>query len=158
MNTPPKPQYVPNALRLLQERFGVRCWLDDPDGQTIGIETRDISAAELRAVLLEYSDAIRTQLYYDRRQTMAVFVGGPLNGQHHGRYCPNRGQVFAEHIAACKWAVYVVDGDQLRAFFRGYATSRKKALRLELTPRNATEANHGEHGWHGEEPGEDQGA
>ncbi len=132
MTCMPNPQYVPRVLEFLRRHFGVRLWLDDPEGQEVGVETRDIRADELREVLLQYADAIRTELHFEQRKRLNIYVGGPLNGQPRRYGFCQRGQVIAVHISRAKWAAYVIGEDRLRAFFRGYATSSRKARLLKL--------------------------
>ncbi len=127
---PKTGKYVPDTLTFLRDHFGLRYWLADPEGETIGLETRDISADELRTVLKGYTDAIKRRMYFENRKQMQIFVGGPVNGRRHFKF--GKDTTIAVHIGRAKWAVYVIGEDHLRAWFRGYATSQKKAGKMRL--------------------------
>ncbi len=120
-----KPQYVPDAMTFLVRHFGVRFWLDDPEGETVGIETHDISARDLGAVLEQYADAIKVRMHFDQNRRLSIFVGGPMNGKPHGRF--GKGTTIAVHLGRAHWAGYQIGDDNHRAWFAGYATSEKKA-------------------------------
>jgi hypothetical protein len=141
MNRDYRPQYVPDAITFLEKHFGLRCSIEDADGEDLAIEVSDISAADLRAVLRTYRDAILTRFHVQRRRALTIFVGGPENGKHHGHY--GEGCVLPIHCGRAKWAAYRIGDDGLRAWFCGYATSRAKARRLagcrEKRPRRGTE-------------------
>lgn len=67
------------------------------------------------------------QVKYEGQCERREFCGGPLHGQRHSvdyhlMYHHFRGY----HLARAKWAVYEFQPDG-RAFFRGYATSERKA-------------------------------
>ena len=51
-------EVLPGVVEFLA-RLGVRCYLADPEGEELGIDARDLSAAELRGALMEHSAAIR---------------------------------------------------------------------------------------------------
>lgn len=128
----PIPLYVPNALDFLRRHFGVRIWLDDPEGEELGIEARDVSARDLEDVLRTYANPIKGHLYHEQRRRLQVCVGGPHNGQAYPSWrC--RGERILFHDGTARWAVYEVGPDG-RAWFVGIATSQAKGRRLPSRP------------------------
>ena len=123
-------EVLPGVVEFLA-RLGVRCYLADPEGEELGIDARDLSAAELRGALMEHSAAIRDHLEYQRQRRMRVLVGGPRAGRPHGRGAYASGLVLF-HEAPRRWAVYEIRRGDGRAWFRGYATSEKNGRALKL--------------------------
>ena len=126
MPVPRSPRFLPGTLDFLQ-RFGLRVGYADPECRTLDIQARDISAQELIRVLREYEPAIETHLVCSRRRDLRVCVGGPFNGLRHNRF--QEGDIINFHLGRARWAVYEVGVDG-RAWYRGEATSKKKATRL----------------------------
>lgn len=130
--------YLPGTIDFLA-RFGVRITYADAECETVEIEARDISAEELVAALREYETSLKRRLYFRRQRALSVCVGGPCNGRRHdfpGSFRRGKGEVVTFHLSRAKWAVYEV-GEDRRAWFRGIATSRKKARRLEVIKPDA---------------------
>jgi|GEM_PF-7123748 len=128
MTEPRQPRFLPCTLDFL-ERFGVRIGYAEPECETWDIQARDISAEELICALREYEPAIETHLACSRQRNLQVCVGGPFNGRRHDRF--QEGDIISFHLARARWAVYEVGSDG-RAWYRGEATSKKKARRLGL--------------------------
>ena len=128
-------EYLPRTMDFLH-RFGVRISYADPECETVDIEARDISAEELIAALREYEAALKRRLRFKRQCALAVCVGGPRNGRPYLFHQNSKGEILTYHLSRARWAVYEV-GDDGRAWFRGYATSRKKGRRLEVIKPNA---------------------
>lgn len=120
---------IPGVVRFL-ESVGFAFELDWDDELTIAYPG-DLTGKTLADALAEHGAAIVRTVKLRSASERHQFMGGPYNGQHHGR-CS--GERIAINIRRGKWAVYLVAADG-RAWFRGYATSRVKARRLEVLAR-----------------------
>lgn len=126
--------FLPDVLKFLEEHFGLSIGFADPDDSEISIEAHDISAEALKACLLElYAGPMRHHLRAKRARAMRVCIGGPRDGQPHNGDPWQRVVVFHERRG--EWSVYEVVAEiastDRRAWFRGYATSRAKAVRKQ---------------------------
>lgn len=124
--------YLPDVLTWLAHHFGVRVTWADWERRDVRIETRDIFADELRAALDPYREPIERHLRFQQQKSLAVHVGGPLNGRRYEGW-KQQGARLAYRVGRAKWAVYELGTDG-RAWFRGFAASKQKARRLELLP------------------------
>lgn len=117
---------IPGLVRFL-ESVGFVFELDWDDELSITYPD-DLTGKTLADELAKYGAAIVRTVKLTGASERSQFMGGPYNGQRHGRY---EGERIAIHMCRGKWAVYVVAPDG-RAWFRGYAKSRTKARRLDV--------------------------
>ncbi len=122
------PQSLPHDLDLLRA-IGFTFGYADPDCKELDIQPPSLSSREMVAALKQYDAAIKSVLHWERKQRLSICCGGPRNGHRYRRY---KSDIIAFHLARAKWAVYEVGPDG-RAWFRGYATSAKKAKQLKVT-------------------------
>jgi hypothetical protein len=130
MTRPFSTRFVPDVTVFLERHFGFSFHFADVEGTEIEIGARALSAAELTEALQVYAEAIRNKLLHRQQLSMQIFMGGPLNGQRHDHY--GHGQTIAVRLGPAKWAAYEIGNDQRRAWFRGLATSEKKARQLQV--------------------------
>jgi hypothetical protein len=122
--------FLPPASRLLRE-LGLRFGFADPECEELEIDYSGFSEYQLRQVLERYEKAIKNHLRFEQQRRLEICVGGPFNGRRHPQFV--NGALVLFHVGRAKWAVYqVADVKDRRAWFRGYATSRAKARRMEL--------------------------
>lgn len=121
-----QPYDATGALRLL-EHFGFTFNLDWDDALLIKYSSRLLASVDIADALRLHDKTIVSVLKARATLDRARFIGGPMNGQKHGHYV--RGYIYTVHLKRGKWATYVVSED-MRAFFRGYATNQAKARRL----------------------------
>jgi hypothetical protein len=131
MTRPFSTRFLPDVVTFLERHFGFAVEFGDPDGMEIEIDGRDLSGAEITEALNLYSTAIRDQMLRRQHESMRVCIGGPLNGQPHA-WCGGPRHAIAVRIGPRRWAAYEIGDDHLRAWFRGYATSEKKARQLQI--------------------------
>lgn len=129
-------------LRFL-ESLGVEFDMDW-DGEVTMTVPEAVSCAEIEQALKPFGKRLREQVRFRAKQQRSVFVGGQLNGREVSWQGPGRcgcghrmgnggyGYWIRHRLARGRWEVYeeVPDG---RAFFRGYATSERKARHGEIT-------------------------
>ncbi len=131
-------------LRFL-ESLGVHFVMDWDDAVTITVP-ESVSWAEIQQALKPFGERLMEQVRCRAKRQRSVFVGGQLNGQQVSDSLPwVRTSGGIHRMAKCEygywirhrlkrgcWEVYeeVPDG---RAFFRGYATSERKAKHGEIT-------------------------
>lgn len=116
---------VIKLLKALEVEIGL-----DWDGALMFTCPVVVSGATLEGLIEEHAEQIARELGAAGRRAMECFVGGPLNGQRHDALFAvgaHRGY----RQGPKKWAVYQFERDG-RAFFRGWATSQKKAWRGEV--------------------------
>ena len=82
--------------------------------------------------LRKFVPAIKQRLKFEGIRAKECFVGGPYNGQEYFNYIPPNNPLCL-HIKRAKWAVYMTkSSDDPRAWFMGYATSKKKGKELKI--------------------------
>lgn len=105
-----------------------------------------VLAGNLRQALEQFEKRLGDEVRHRARRQRSVFVGGSLNGQviDDGRcVAPTRHldgtthHWIAHHLARGRWEVYDQEGYDGRAFFRGYATNKRKAKRGEISDKPA---------------------
>ena len=123
------------------ESLGVKFSMDWDD--TVEVEVPDIDAADVEQAIRPYKASLQHDVVYRAECQRAVFVGGSLNGQLIGRrHCivptlhadGTKHWWVVNHVARGRWEVYDEEGRHNgRAFFRGYATNKKKARCGEIS-------------------------
>ena len=120
---------IPGIVHFL-ESVGFQFELDWDDELTI-VYPADLTGETLADALAKHGNAIiktvKVAAAAERRQCM----GGPYNGTQHGWGTDER---IVLPICRGKWVVYLVAADG-RAWFRGYATSKREGKRLEISSR-----------------------
>lgn len=116
-------------LRFL-EHLGVNFDMDY-DGEVFFDVPKDVCHDAIEEALQPFGKGLAQEVRNRARRQRSVFVGGQWNGKtaaHLGVWNP----WIRHHLRRGCWEVYeaVPDG---RAFFRGYATSEKKARLGEVT-------------------------
>jgi hypothetical protein len=126
--------YVPDIIDFLRKHFSFRFEFDNPEFTEITIKGSSIFAHDLYNALDEYRDAISMYLQLERKKSLEIYIGGPVNGKRCllRRISFQIGEVIPVHVDRSKWAVYQIGEDNLRAWFKGFATSKKKAKNLQL--------------------------
>lgn len=109
--------------------LGIELSLDWDDQLILRAPSR-IEYDEIKKVAEKYNDVFIHDLQGERRRALSVCVGGPKNGQRHG-WSGAWNKIHCVNVHRACWAVYEIQDDG-RAFFRGYAKSRKKARQLDL--------------------------
>lgn len=119
-----------HELKIL-ETLGVEIGLDFDDELLVTFPEK-LDLAKLRSLLSEEVNRkdLRQTLIWNRSRSMRQFVGGPRHGQQYLQW-ELEGTFRGFRISRAKWAVYEYAKDG-RAFFRGWATSQRKARRGEF--------------------------
>ena len=101
---------------------------EDWDGE-IGIHAPEkINIEQMTAIIKAFAKGIKTRLYFERQKGLHVCFGGPKNGYRYSVTTADGALLF--HLSRGTWAVYKTKGSDPRAWFVGYASSRKKARAL----------------------------
>ena len=127
----------------------------DWDSHVIVAVPEELSHIQIREAIEPFAKELSRQVRYRAKRRRSVFVGGTLNGQEvgtqargtYGHHMPNGryGYWIRHRIKRGCWEVYEEDAKDGRAFFRGYATSERKARRGEIKKAHkTTEAAGGE--------------
>lgn len=125
------------------ETLGVTFEIDWDDSVQIGIPESGVSYDEMRRALespvpgtvagATFSNWLHREVLCRAAARRAVFVGGSLNGKQVRYEQPSYYGFIAHRLGRAHWEVYEqADKRDGRAFFRGYATSEKKARRGEV--------------------------
>jgi hypothetical protein len=123
-------KYLPDTIRFL-ETLGFEFQLDWDDELEIS-HPSEIQPEQVSLALRQYADYIVAYLRRRRQKALSHCIGGPFSGRRHGWYYwpsfdgTRYRQFHGLNVSRAKWAVYELMKDG-RAYFRGYATSRKKA-------------------------------
>ena len=130
-------------LRFL-ESLGVEFDMDYDETVSVTVP-ESVSRAEIEEAVKPFGKQLTEQVRYRAERQRSVFVGGQLNGQEVSWQGPGRrgcGHRMANgsyaywityRLKRGRWEVYEeVRGDG-RSFFRGYATSERKARHGEIT-------------------------
>lgn len=117
--------HIPGTIQVFRElgySFGL-----DWDGEVMIHAPEFLDVDTTTKLLKRFGVGLSAQLEYEGREAKSVCVGGPKSGESYGTYCT--GPILF-HISRARWAVYKLkpyrDKDP-RAWFVGYATSKKKA-------------------------------
>lgn len=121
---------LPFGLDFLREigfDFGL-----DWDGQLIIEYPETVSVDTLINLIKQFSEGIKTRLYFEGQKAKRILVGGPMNGKpYFNAGMPNHPLCF--HVKRGEWLVYMIkDYNDPRAWFVGKASSKKKAKLLKL--------------------------
>jgi hypothetical protein len=121
------------VVQLLVQHFGWRFSVANPEGTELDIHPRAVTAEAIAAVLkAEYEREILGYLDRWRRRRLATYVGGPWNGEWHGKTWKFPGELMVLREGRAWWAVYEFGPDGCRAWFKGFATSYAKGRRRQL--------------------------
>lgn len=126
---------VPFHLDFLRE-LGFRVG-QDYDGELLIVSPPALDVLEVEALLRRFEEGIQRSLRFERERLLAVCVGGPNNGEPHGKYfgCP-----IVRHVGRAQWAVYHVRShEDPRASYVGMATNKKKARALWFAAHQAAQ-------------------
>ncbi len=136
------------------ESLGVKFDMDWDN--TVSVTVPDLDAVDVEQAIKPFRASLEQRVAYRAECQRAVYVGGSLNGRMLGvrpyrapvHYADGSKHIWiVNHVARGRWEVYDRElGHNGRAFFRGYATNKKKAMRGEIseTPRQLNESRRNE--------------
>lgn len=138
---------MPDGVEVLEvlELLGFKFGLDWDDSLTC-VSPASIDVVAANRIVAEFRDAVRDDLLGRRYRDLRRCNGGPRHGRVHNWlfWMEQRGNEHVAipsynpvHVARAKWAVYRCDPDQ-RAYFVGYAKSKRKARLCQLFEAVAT--------------------
>ena len=127
---------LPDTIRFL-ESIGFTFSLDFDEQVEIEYP-EDVTPRYIATEVGKYHESIRNALNSRAKILRRQFVGGPFNGDRHGRFPWSANKIIARQVRRAMWAVYEIrDPNDGRAWFLGYASSEIKAKRKELIKATA---------------------
>lgn len=119
-------KFVPDAISFC-EALGLRIGID-LDGELQVSCSRQFTEQDVAAEIMKHAEAATWWVQNRAKRHRSQCVGGPFNGERHGRSHWGA-PAFGMRVRRAEWAAYFVEEDG-RAFFHGMTTSERKARQL----------------------------